>query len=427
MPRLCVIDVAGLSSRVLQGLHGLWLQSLPSPPRPMEPTFPAVAASVQASMTTGVVPGVHGVIAGGIFRRQCRTFSLGERSNTLLNRKRFWHAHDLRRRKVSLVFWSNPLAGAADVVIGACTYGPVGEMIADNPVGLYRHLAGEIGEFDTRLVRGPRASWRANEWIVAAAEALWRTHKPDLQWVYMPGLNFDLVRHGIGSPQAQAALRSVDSLAQRLAETVARHGGQTIVVSDGGYVPVARVAYPNVALREAGLLKVKATDEGEVLDLENSRAFALVDHQIAHVYCDGEDNAVAAQDALQRQDGIAEVLPREELFAPGLGHDRAGERIVLAFPNTWLCYRWWADRMSAPTFATQADSPGKCGYDPCELFAGAQEGTINPHEELILASRGLLEVLPEDQCVLAATCGLPIDGDVAVTRLPEIVQGILGQ
>jgi len=402
------------------------MDSLASPPRPIAATFPAVAASVQASMTTGVQPGAHGVVAGGIFRRQHRAFSLDERSNTLLNKKRFWHSRHLPRRpKVAMLFWSNPLAGAADAVIGASTYGPLPQLVADQPRGLYQRLADQIGPFDPRLVRGPGASWRAGEWIASAAAAIWRQLKPDLQWVYLPGANFEATRHGPQSAELLEAVSKIDGLARGLSEAVAASGGETLVVSDGGYVAVRRTALPNAALREAGLLKVRPGHAGEELDLVSSRAFALVDHQVAHVYCDDEAAAHEAADVLAGLEGVATVCPREELFCPGLGHDRAGEMIALAEPDAWLAYPWWEPDQPAPALAYQADAVGKCGYDPCELFAGREGGKIDPDLGNVRASRGLVSTPVADQCVLGATCKLPGEIGPAVTDVPEVLRRIL--
>jgi hypothetical protein len=426
MSRVCVIDVAGLSCRLLRRAGGLWMNALRSPPRPLRATFPSVAASVQSSMTTGAPPGLHGVVAGGVFRRQCRSLGLDERSNTLLSKKRFWHSRELPRRlQVGLVFWSNPLAGAADAVLGAVTYAPSSQLIADIPVGLYERVAAQLGPFDPRWVRGPTASGRASQWIAPAAELMWRDTAPDLLWVYLPGLNFEATRHGLDSAEALAALRQVDALAASLAQAVAASGGQTLLVSDGGYVAVRQAVFPNEALLRAGLLKVCEADEGPMLDVENSRAFAMVDHQVAHVYCDDEQAAGEAEAVLAGLDGVAAVKRPEELFCEGPGRYRAGERILLARSDAWLAYRWWDEDSPPPPLATATDVVGKCGYDPCELFAGPREGTIDPRPQLVRSSRGLADAPLDDQCVLGATWELPAGDTPDVTAVPGLLRTAL--
>jgi len=371
MARVCVIDIAGLSLRLLARNKGLWVNGLPSRPVAMAATFPALTASVQASMTTGSQSGRHGVIGGGIFRRQACAVSFAERSNTLLNKKRFWHARRLPYRPtVAMVFWSNPLAGAADVVVGASACAAAEGQVPDQPVGLYQELARQIGPLDQSLLHGPASSWRACEWIAAAAAHIWRTRRPDLAWAYMPGLDFELVRHGDDSQQARDALRAVDHLASRLAEAVASEGGKTVVLSDGGYVGVRRTAAPNVLLRRAGLLTLRQSPLGACIDLANSKAFVMADHQIAHVFCADDRAAGRAVEALSADAAVAAIVPREELFCPGLGRDRAGERVALAAPDAWFEYRWWYDDEPTPAAARRVDATCKCGYDPCELLAG---------------------------------------------------------
>ena len=421
MSRVCIINVAGLSMRLLDRLGGLWSQSLARRPSAIAATFPVVSASVQASMTTGVEPGAHGVVAGGIFRRQCKAMSLDERSNTLLDKKRFWHARSLPRRpKVSLLFWSNPLAGAADYVIGASTYGPMSQLVADVPRGFYGNVAAQVGQFDPHMVRGPGASWHAAEWIAAAAKHIWRAVKPDLQWVYMPGINFEIIRHGCESRQAAEAIKAVDSLAAGLAGEVIADGGNVVLVSDGGYVDVNRFACPNDALRRAGLLKVR--QDGNAVDLENSRAVAMVDHQIAHVYCQDQKVAQDAAAVIEQEEGVDKVLCRDELFGQGLGHDRAGECIVLAKPDSWLCYRWWDASMPQPAVAVSSDTAAKTGYDPCELMPG-EGGAIEARPELCRASRGLCSADLADQCLIAASA--PIEPARSVIDVPDVVKTLL--
>jgi len=255
MKRICIIDIAGLSRRLSAGQSGLWVDSIvPAASGAMRPTVPAVTASVQASMTTGRRPGEHGVVAGGVFRRQSKDLSLAERSNTLLSKKRFWHARDLPQRPtVALVFWSNPLAGGGDIVLGASTYACCGDAVSHHPVGLCDRLAETCGAFDCDSISGPTASWRCSEWIARAAGEIWRSDRPDLMWVYLPGVDFELVRGGVADNTASAdeALRSVDQWSNRLANIVCDDGGEVVVVSDGGYSDVTLAVCPNLALRDA--------------------------------------------------------------------------------------------------------------------------------------------------------------------------------
>jgi len=412
MKRICIIDIAGLSRRLVAGGSGLWVDSLvPAASGAMRPTLPAIAASVQASMTTGRDPGQHGVVAGGVFRRQSKRLSLAERSNTLLSKKRFWHARNLPEPPtVALVFWSNPLAGGGDIVLGASTYACCGGRVSHQPAGLYGRLAETCGAFDCDSVSGPTTSWRGAEWIASAAGEIWRSDRPDLMWVYLPGVDFELVRGGVVDNTASAAeaLGAVDKWASQLADVVRGDGGEVVVVSDGGYSDVSLAACPNLALRDAGLLSVKETPDGMEVDIEASDAIALVDHQFAHLYCVDEAAAERASDALADMEGIDAILPRSEVFCPGLGHDRAGERVAIARSGAWFAPRWRRSDEAGPRLAL--------GYDP---------SGIGVDESAVRASRGRGDVSLEDSCFLAATCPLPAPQEMCVTDLPEVLRKVM--
>jgi hypothetical protein len=466
MKRICIVDVAGLSPGLLRSVPRLWMNGLAQAPSPMAPTFPAVSASVQASMTTGVGPGVHGIIAGGIYRRQSKAMSFEERSNTLLSKKRFWHAKDMPRgTMVSLVFWANSLAGAADFVLGANTYHCSDSQLLGQPMELYWDIRKALPPFDHSMLWGPGASWQGARWIAQAAGEIWREYRPDLQWVYLPGLNFEIVRHGLKSGEAAGSRSSVrttarpapadvgqvcptyqlpaeventlaemDAMVHELAHGVLLDGGEVIVVSDGGYVGVNHWALPNLRLREAGLLKVIRTPEGEAVDLENSQAVAMVDHQVGHLFVD-ESVADAAARAVAADPAVAAVVPRDELFAPGLGHDRCGERIILAKNDAWLAPQWWDGRAGSPSRsampARQDDqSPADagqvcptyhCGYDPTELFA---DTGVDGGLSLVRASRGLVSPDPLDGCVFASTDG-QAKAPPGVTDLPGTIREMM--
>ncbi|MDP6635820.1 MAG: alkaline phosphatase family protein [Phycisphaerae bacterium] len=425
MKRLCTIDIAGLSRRLVSQQTGLWVDSLtPGAGGAMRPTFPAVAPSVQASMTTGREPGRHGVVSGGVFRRQSKNLSLLERSNTLLRKKRFWRWRDLPQSpSVALVFWSNPLAGGGDIVLGASTYACQCGKVSHQPLGLYDRIAETCGQFDCDTVSGLTASWKGSQWIASAAGEIWRTDKPDLMWVYLPGVDFELVRGGVVDNTASAgeALADVDQYASRLAEAVRADGGEVVVVSNGGYSDVSHAACPNRILRDAGLLAVRETPDGIDVDIESSQALALVDHQFAHLYCVDEAAADRAADALADMEGLDAILPRSEVFCSGLGHDRAGERVAVARPEAWFAPRW----MRSDEQRTGEKAPAPLGYDPCELICSDSAPKVGAEESSVRASRGRSDVSLEDSCFLAATCPLPTPQEMCVTDLPDVLKKVM--
>lgn len=420
MNRVCVIDIAGLTPRLLRGRDSLWLNSLQTPPQAMMPTFPAIANSLQASVTTGREPGAHGVVAGGVYRRQSFSVSFAERSNTLLTKKRFWHARAFAPSpKVSLMFWSNPLAGGGDVVLGATTYACRCGAVSHQPRGLYDDLVQAFGQFEFDRFQGPGAFFGISDWISRASAEVWKNQRPDLQWVFLPGVDFELVRGGSGAPAVEEAILAVDQYARRIAKAVESDGGDVIVLSTSPYVDVSRVVHPNVKLAKAGLLKTVQTPDGLMPDLANSQAFAMVDHQIAHIFCSDENVADQAAVVVGALDGVAGVVPRQELFSEGMGHDRCGERIALCKPDSWFSYRWWDQDQAAPDVAQHVGASGKCGYDPCELLPA--EGGFDIDESHVRASCGLVSNDPSDHCILAGSYQMDLPAQPRVTDLAEMI------
>ncbi|MFP3937267.1 MAG: alkaline phosphatase family protein [Phycisphaerae bacterium] len=425
--KVCVVEIAGLSGRLLASGARDWPVSPSSQPTPLRTVFPSVPPVLQASMTTGVIPGVHGIVSGGIFRRQSRRLGLDERSNTLLNKKRFWQSRHLPARPtVAMLFGYHPLAGAADIVVGVSSYGSSCGRAISQPVTVGRELVGELGGADARGFAGPDASWKAGEWTTAAAGKLFGERDIHLMWVYLPGVNFELIRHGPEAFQVSEALDGVCGFAGRIAEDVSAAGGETVLIGNGGYTAVSRVGTPNERLYRAGLLKLVDTPEGPVVDLDRSRAFAMTDHQLAHLYCDDETIAAEAEAVVLEDPAVERVCSRSELFEPGLGHDRAGERVAIAAADAWLAYQWWSVDDTPPLDARRPGFAGKCGYDPCELFAGDEPGDIDPDPSRVRATRGRVDIDPDDSCVVGGTCELPFDiDDPCATDMPAILRRLM--
>ncbi len=386
MKRLCVIDMMGVSPRLLGAVDGLWVNTLPGSPRPLRAVFPNVFPSVQTTLTTGQSPGKHGIVSGGVFRRQARGLSFEEQSNTLVSKKRFWHARALPQRPtVALLLWSFPLAGASDFVVGAAGYTQLPHAVYDRPLMIYRELKAEVGPLDTSLLHGRRASHKACDWVAQASEWMWRESGCELMCVSLPGVDFALTRHGPEAEETREALRHADASARWIAESLGSDASLA-VLSSGGLIPVRKAGRPNLALRRAGLLE--AGEDGRI-DLKRSRAFVLTDHQVGHLYCLDPGVVGDAADALRAIEGVADVRSRDELFERGLGHDRAGECILLAEKDAWLC----PEAMEG--FHPDLSMDKRGGYDPRRLTGSAEI-------ESVRASRGRVDVSVDDQCFLAS-------------------------
>src|SRR5207237_5548359 len=126
---------------------------------------------------------------------------------------------------------------------------------------------------------------------------------------------------------------------------------------------------------------------GENLDTFASQAFAVCDHQVAHVYVNdiaggsaglrvaakqGGDLIARVRDVIAGLPGVARVLVGEEREEIGLRHERAGDLVALSQPDAWFAYPFWLDDAQAPDYARTVDIHRKPGYDPCELIFGAR-------------------------------------------------------
>jgi predicted AlkP superfamily pyrophosphatase or phosphodiesterase len=195
-------------------------------------------------------------------------------------------------------------------------------------------------------------------------------HDPTLTLCYLPHLDYGLQRLGpdLTSPRVQQDLREVDALCGELIESARATGRRVIVLSEYGITRVSSGVDINRALRRANLLQVREELGRELLDPGASVAFAVADHQVAHVYVDDPSRVAEVRRLLEGLDGVERVLGAEEQAAMGLNHPRAGELVAVSRPDRWFTYYYWLDPARAPDFATTVDIHRKPGYDPVELF-----------------------------------------------------------
>ena len=208
-----------------------------------------------------------------------------------------------------------------------------------------------------------------------------------------------------------------------LIDAAASSGRRVLIVSEYGIVPVSRPVHINRVLREAGLLAVRDEDGGELLDPPQSRAFALADHQVAHVYVADKSDVPRVRALIERVDGVAEVWGEAEKRAHGLDHERSGELVVLAEPDAWFTYYYWLEDAQAPDFARTVEIHRKPGYDPVELFL---DPAITFPKLAIgwrlakraLGMRALMDVIPLDASLVRGSHGR---ADTSYARGPLVM------
>lgn len=365
---------------------------------PINTAFPAVTCSVQATLTTGFSPSEHGMIANGLYDRQTHQVSFWEQYASLVQKPRIW---DIIKQnnpdlKIAVLFWQNSLYINADIVITPKPIHLDNQMIMwcySKPVGFYEEIVKKQGEFDLKSYWGPFSSIKSSEWIMGATIHTIISQKPDLIFVYLPHLDYAAQKNGPQSQEFKKSLLELDkvigSLLSFLEENNLLVEYEIVLISEYGFNSVTNSVSPNLILREAGLLSVRKIKEKEYLDYEYSKAFAMVDHQISHLFVKpGYEDAVKI--TLKNCEGVAEILDGNLQKNFRINHPRSGDFVLCSQNNSWFNYHWWSDEKYAPEFTFNVDIHRKPGYDPLELFLDYQTKTISHNTKLVRGSHGIL-------------------------------------
>ncbi|MGB0084113.1 MAG: nucleotide pyrophosphatase/phosphodiesterase family protein [Rhodomicrobiaceae bacterium] len=377
MRNTLVLLIVGLTPRLI-GSHTPALSKFAANGalRPLQTIVPAVTCTVQSTLLTGEPPAVHGAVANGWYFRDLAETWLWRQSARLVAGERIWEAG--RRRDPAFtcanMFWWYNMYSSVDVSATPRPMYPAdGRKIPDHyaePPELRDELNARLGPFPLFQFWGPMTSIASSRWIADATLHVRETRQPTLMLCYLPHLDYGLQKWGPNpdDPRIAADLGEIDGLAGELIEDAQRRGDRVIVVSEYGIVPVRDAVHINRALRGAGYIRVRNEMGRETLDCGASRAFALADHQIAHIYLQHGADPGEVRLLLEGLDGVAQVLDAEGKQAMRLDHPRSGELVALAAPDRWFSYYWWLDDDKAPDFARTVDIHRKPGYDPMELF-----------------------------------------------------------
>ncbi|WP_052481283.1 alkaline phosphatase family protein [Gilvimarinus agarilyticus] len=372
MHRTVVLNVVGLT-RALLGEHTPNINQLAARSTTVKPVTPAVTCSAQATYLTGKQPSEHGIVANGWYFREQNEVWLWRQSNKLIQAPKIWDMARARDNSFtcSNTFWWYAMATDADYTLTPRPlYCADGRKLPDcytYPLELRETLSKKLGKFPLFNFWGPATSIKSSRWIADAAMHIEAEHQPTLQLVYLPHLDYILQKVGPEGDIAQD-LTEIDDLVGELLTYFSERGCRVMLLSEYGIVPVSRPVHPNRILRDAGKLSLKVDLGREYLDFHTSRAFAMSDHQIAHIYVQAHEDIAELKTLFGNTEGVAKVLEGAERAEYGLDHERAGELVLLAEPDSWFTYYYWQDDTRAPDFAHQVEIHRKPGFDPCELF-----------------------------------------------------------
>ncbi len=418
---LVLINAVGLTSNLLA--HAPRLQGLARAgwKRTLEEVLPAVTCTAQASLLTGRTPREHGIVGNGWLFRETGEIRFWQQSNALLQAepiyataRRMAEERGRTFRAAKLFWWFNQGADVAISVTPKPYYGADGNKafgITGTPDGLCERLEASLGRFPFHTFWGPGAGRPCTDWIARASAAVLESERPDLTLVYLPHLDYDPQRFGPSGCDMARLVGELDDACVPLIDAARSAGARVWVVSEYGHVDVRRPVPINRVLREAGLLSVRPGPFGEALDTFGSRALAVCDHQLAHVYASRDADRAQVRELLASTPGVARVLEGEGRCEVGLDHPRAGDLIAISDDDAWFAYPYWLDDRHAPDFARTVDIHRKPGYDPCELF-------FDPHRlwpqgrgmmrllQKKLGFRTLFDVIPLDATLVKGSHGL---------------------
>ncbi len=383
---------------------------------PLRTILPAVTCSVQSTFLTGTAPRDHGIVGNGWYFRELSQVWLWRQSNQLVSGEKVWEAakrRDPSFTSAQLFWWYNMYSSADISATPRPMYTADGRKLPDvytEPPELREELTRELGSFPLFNFWGPRADISSSSWIARSAERVIEKSSPTLTLVYLPHLDYDLQRFGPNDPRVARALSEVDALCGQLLDFAQARKSRVVVLSEYGITQVSAAIHPNRALRESGFLRVREELGREQLDAGASRAFAVADHQVAHVYVKDPRDLAAVRACCEKLDGVEQVLDRDGQRALGLDHARSGELVLVSKAERWFSYYFWLEDARAPDYARTVDIHSKPGYDPVELFLDPKLAfpALTVGRKLAarkLGFRTLLDVIPLDTSLVKGSHG----------------------
>jgi predicted AlkP superfamily pyrophosphatase or phosphodiesterase len=382
----------------------------------VNPVLPAVTCTAQSTYLTGLPPAGHGAVANGWFDRGLSEHHFWKQSNHVVHGQKLWEKCRAARPGFTcakLFWWYNMYSTADWSITPRPMYPADGRKVFDvysHPMGIRDEIKRDLGPFPFPAFWGPTAGIASSEWIAASAKWIEERHRPDLSLVYLPHLDYNLQRLGPDDPALAPDLQAIDRVAGGLLDFYAQRGIATIVLSEYGITAVRRSIALNRVFRAQGWIAIKDELGRELLDCGASKAFAIADHQIAHIYVNDPALLPAVRAAVEATDGVARVLGPEEKRAAGLDHARSGDLVAFSAEDSWFTYYYWDDEAKAPDFARCVDIHRKYGYDPAELFFARPEGLskLRAAGKLIrkkLGFRILMDVIPLDPSLVKGSHG----------------------
>jgi predicted AlkP superfamily pyrophosphatase or phosphodiesterase len=422
MRPLVVIELPGLSQRHLEHAPAIRAVAEAGYRAALDPIAPAVTMPAHASMLTGLRPSEHGVVGNGWYFRDHNEVMMWRQSEGLVHGEKVWEAGRKRNSHFRCLkhFWWPGMNSTADLYTNVRpAYHADGrksqDMYANRP-GLARTLQERFGTFPLFHFWGPGANIKSSAWIAESAKFLFDREQPTLSLVYLPHMDYRQQVLGPNSAEIATDVKEIDAVVGDLVKHVQAAGAEVMILSSYTMNDVDTPVDLNRHLRRENLLQVVENVTGELIDFAESAAFAVADHQFAHVYVRNPQQVCEVRSFLEGIPGVAKVLDREGQAAIGMDHAQSGELVVLAESNAWFTYYYWLDADAAPDFARTIAIHAKPGYDPCEMIM--DPSITLPKVKIarkvawkILGGRMVMDVIPTDASLIKGSHGVHVPGE----------------
>jgi predicted AlkP superfamily pyrophosphatase or phosphodiesterase len=433
-----VLNVVALSGRVI-GEHTPFLkQWIDGRKRAtIKPVLPAVTCAAQSVYLTGKHPSENGIVGNGWYFRDTCEIRNWHQSNRLVQAPKVWDEAKMRNPDFtcSNMFWWYNMYSTVDYgVTPRPLYPSDGRKLPDvhsHPMDFRDRLQKELGQFPLFSFWGPNANIESTRWIAEASKKVDQWTNPTLTFIYLPHLDYNLQRVGIDFSKISKDLNEIDEVCKDLITYYENQGAEVILLSEYGITSVNNPIHINRILRREGYIVVKEELGLETLDAGTCRAFAVADHQIAHVYINDPKDIPAVKKLLEATPGIEKVLDEEGKKAYHISHERAGELVVVADKSSWFTYYYWLDDAKAPDFARTVAIHAKPGYDPVEGFADPNIKFLKAKVGMKvlkkkLGFRYLMDIIPLDATLVKGSHGRisedTLDHPILVTQHSPLIK-----
>ncbi len=436
--RTAILNVVGLTPRHI-GPETPYISEFVARPENalahVEPLIPAVTSTIQATYLTGKSPAGHGIVANCWYDREYAEHRNWKQSNHLVHARKLWEhlrESDPNYTTAKLFWWNNMYSSVDYSITPRPIYRVDGRKIFDvqtHPMELHKPLRRKLGKFPFQAFWGPMAGIESSHWIARSAKWIEEKHTPKLNLVYLPHLDYPLQRTGPNDPFLSQELGQIDAVVGDLIRFFEGRGVQVILLSEYGITEVDHPIHLNRIFREKGWITCRDEAGNDMIDLGSCRAFAIPDHQVAHIYVNDRSILGEVRETLAATEGVSEIIDGSMRNYRGLEHERAGDLIAVSNIRSWFTYYYWEKDRRAPDYARTIDIHRKPGYDPVELFFNPKirNPKLKVSMKMLKKSLGFrmtLDVIPLDATLVKGSHGcipeLDDNRPVLIGRFPNL-------